>query len=126
MTQKPSTEVLSLEARNAKWEATGFVYKPANEEQIARLNVAQLWGLQAQLNTDLQTNQAWELRAIIEDSNNRFAIIEIAPDAVNSAQQFGRFREGEILPNGATLLKIYKDRVEYEIASGVNTKRLYE
>lgn len=124
--QKPSVDTLSWEARNSDWRQAKFEYRSASKSQLAQLNSARLWGLEATSSTDAQSSTPWNLKGIITDTDYHVAIIEVDSKAESPSERFARFREGETLPNGETLIKIYKDRVEYSINGAVEIKRLYE
>lgn len=126
VSQKPSIDTLSWETRNSDWQQAEFAYQNVSKAQVALLSAARLWGLEETSSGDAQTSKPWTLKGIITDTDYHVAIIEVDSKAESPLERFARFREGETLPNGATLIKIHKDRVEYSIDGAVQIKRLYE
>ncbi len=123
--QKPSIEALNLEQRNSDWKVANFRHKRVSETELMQLNVAALWGIE-EVEQAVTINNSWALKGIIEDNGIRIAIIDLDIKSTNNqGDRFGRFKEGDTLPNGATLTSITKHHIEYELNGTTELRRLY-
>lgn len=124
--QKPSTQALALEERNSNWQAATFRYQRVTAAQLTQLNAAALWGIEnSAVVEDLST--PWLLKGVIEEQEVRIAIIDVdAESEANQREKYLRFQVGDLLPDGAKLVKIGRNYVEYEKNGNLATKNLYE
>ncbi|WP_395338804.1 hypothetical protein PN836_012705 [Ningiella sp. W23] len=121
---KPSTDTLVLDERAENWRLANFNYKASAQDGT---NYALLWGIddtQAQNDKD---SIPWSLKGVIIEGGAYIALIELDLDAQkNMRDRFVRFSVGQALPDGATIVSINKDSVDYEMDGVKETKRLYQ
>jgi hypothetical protein len=125
ITQQPSVESLDLSKRNVDWQGVGFSHRPFSESALAQLDINTLWGVTQFAANESTSNSAWLLRGVIDDKGTKVAIVELDIESTDSAR-FGRYVEGDILPDGSTLVLIAKQSVEYNLNGKVEVKQLYE
>ncbi|MBU3023404.1 hypothetical protein [Aestuariibacter sp. A3R04] len=126
VTQKPDISPVEWQERESTWQASAFRFADLDNKQIEKLMKGSIWGAKQPTEQAIQ-DTAWSLKGIIVENGTFEAIIDLDSEAKEVTQdRFGRFAEGDSLPNGARLIAITKDYVEYELNGVTNRKRLYE